>query len=175
MTDTTTTETTALITAIVNALVEQGWEGSPADYDIGNFAGDLDLLATAIGREPTKEERHALNDDVRAELDRRAVPTAEPMTCEVLDAGPVTSSAYLDTAGAVDVDVTIRIGGRTVEGEVTLVPSDDGNRAGVLVAYGSPDHWISRSMLAALETLPPSAFREALSEIENAAAAVAAR
>lgn len=65
-------ETNEMITAIVNGLTKQGWSGGAADYDVGSFPGDLDLLEEKLGRKPTKEEGFALNDMVRAELDRLA-------------------------------------------------------------------------------------------------------
>lgn len=79
-------------------------------------------------------------------------------------------STCLDIAGAVDVDVTVTIGDRVLDGEVTLAPQQ---YDGLLAAYGSsPDQWISGALLAALRQLDDAAFRAACDDIEAAARAL---
>lgn len=100
-------------------------------------------------------------------------------------------STCTDVPGAVDVNVTVTIGDRVIDGEVTLAPTPD-PRDDRLTAYGAaPDHWISGALLAELYAAceaatgaPPGGhprdpqsvlaaanqwFRDALQEIERAA------
>lgn len=84
-----------------------------------------------------------------------------------VDAAHGRPSTCVDIDGALDVEVTVTIGGRTIEGEVTLAPRQ---YDGQLAAYGSsPDHWISGGLLAALRRLDDDAFRAACDAIEAAA------
>jgi hypothetical protein len=63
-------------------------------------------------------------------------------------ASSASPSTCTDVPGAVDVDVTVTIGDRVIEGEVTLVPAQYDGR---LVSYGTaPDQWISGGLLAEL-------------------------
>lgn len=68
-----------------------------------------------------------------------------------------------------DVSVTVTIDGRDIEGEVTLVPREDGS-PGYASWGSSPDFWVSGGLLRELEALPGEDFRAALAEIESAAA-----
>lgn len=95
-------------------------------------------------------------------------------TCaaEVDDTDTVTASnarpsGCVDMDGAIDVDVEVTIGGRTISGEVTLVPSE---YDGTLVSYGtSPDHWISGGLLASMRDLPDARFRTLCDALRSAA------
>jgi hypothetical protein len=70
----------------------------------------------------------------------------------------------------VDVDVTVAIDGRTMGGEVTLVPGDyDRTR---YVAWGAPDNWVDSRLLAWLPD-GRDALRECLDAIEAEASATA--
>lgn len=68
------TDTTIAATARACAatLREQGWQGGGITYDLGAYPGDAEALADALGREPTREERRALESAIRIELDERA-------------------------------------------------------------------------------------------------------
>ena len=81
-----------------------------------------------------------------------------------------TSSTRVETAGAVDVKVTVTLpdGRRTVEGEVTLIPSQDDDD-GELSAWGQPDDWVDSGLLSALRALPADEYRTALYVLEAAA------
>ena len=76
-------------------------------------------------------------------------------------------SVCLDVRGAVDVDVTVTIGGRAIAGAVTLAPRQ---YDGALAAYGpAPDCWISGALLSALRQLGDVEFRAACDELEATA------
>jgi hypothetical protein len=75
--------------------------------------------------------------------------------------------------GAVDVPVTLQIAGRTVRGEVTLLPADDGRP--VFERWGDADHWVSGDLLRELRELPHHEYRDALTTIEAAASKAAGR
>lgn len=90
------------------------------------------------------------------------------------------ASTVTDESGAIDVDVTVTLGERSVAGEVTLAPQQFDGR---LAAYGTaPDQWISGGLLAEIYAWcggGPTGdedgrrrFRRALDLIESAAAAV---
>ena len=53
------------------ALIDQGWEGSGAAYDIGTYHGDAEALEERIGRKSTREERVSLEYQIRRILDER--------------------------------------------------------------------------------------------------------
>lgn len=75
----------------------------------------------------------------------------------------VRPSSCVDTAGAVDAEVTVRDGGAVVaEGEVTLCPSDYDGR---ISSWGTRSHWCTEG----LHGLSP----EALQRIELAVQAAA--
>ena len=79
-----------------------------------------------------------------------------------------TPSTCVDTAGALDYDVTVTIGDREIEGEITLSPQQYDGR---LASWGgSPDHWVSGGLLQTLRTLDDTTFRSALAAIEQACA-----
>jgi hypothetical protein len=67
-----------------------------------------------------------------------------------------------------DVDVTVTIDGRDIDGEVTLVPMDGGTYG----SWGQPDHWVRSNLLSELRSLSDDDFRFALDEIESAATAM---
>jgi hypothetical protein len=76
----------------------------------------------------------------------------------------------------VDVDVIVTLGGRTLAGEVTLLPADDGSPQ--YVAWGSPDHWVSPALLALLYAAyegDRAGLRDALTEIGSIASDSAGR
>lgn len=94
------------------------------------------------------------------------------ITVMVTDAGNVRPSSCVEIAGAVDVDVDVRIDDRRISGEVTLAPRQYDGR---LAAYGdSPDHWLSGDLLRVLRDLDSAAYRAALDTIEAAATEAAA-
>lgn len=82
---------------------------------------------------------------------------------------PRPSHCLPDVAGATDVDITVTIDGTEHEGEVTLIPAEDRNACGRLVAWGSPDHWVDGKLLSVLKELDGRTFTEALKAIESAA------
>lgn len=47
------------------ALIEQGWEGGGASYDIGTYHGDVEALAERLGYEPTRDQRASLEFQIR--------------------------------------------------------------------------------------------------------------
>ncbi len=57
--------------ASAETLIEQGWEGGGASYDIGTYHGDAEALAERAGREPTRDERVSLEHQIRRILDER--------------------------------------------------------------------------------------------------------
>jgi hypothetical protein len=79
-----------------------------------------------------------------------------------------TPSTTVDTAGAMDYSVTLTIGDRVVECEVTLVPSQYDGRLG---AWGDLDNWLSGPGVAVVRSLGDRGGRELAREI--AAACVA--
>lgn len=50
------------------ALIEQGWEGGGASYDLGTYHGDRGALAERLGYEPTHEQCLDLERQIRAAL-----------------------------------------------------------------------------------------------------------
>jgi hypothetical protein len=72
----------------------------------------------------------------------------------------------------VDVNVTVVLGDRTIEGEVTLLPAVDG-RPRYEAWEAGPDNWVSGGLLGELHALSDVKFGEALDEIEAAASEVA--
>lgn len=93
--------------------------------------------------------------------------------------GRGAKSTVPDDPGAVDADVWC-CGARV--GSVTLKPAKDRNRAGLLVAWGDPEHWASSDLLDwlgpafyhdAVDTLPGricAAVREAAERAEATSA-----
>jgi len=71
-------------------------------------------------------------------------------------------------AGGWDLDVTVTIDGREIEGELTLLPSEQDGRPS---AWGAPDNWVSSGLLAGLRARSSGfdALRDMLSVIEAAA------
>ncbi len=55
----------------VALLIDQGWEGSGAEYDIGTYAGDAEALEERIGRPSERHERVSLEYQIRYRLDER--------------------------------------------------------------------------------------------------------
>jgi hypothetical protein len=70
----------------------------------------------------------------------------------------------------VDVDFTLELDGKTIEGEVTLLPREDGSPG--YASWGQPDHWLDGRTLARLRALDLSHddYRSILTEIETACA-----
>jgi hypothetical protein len=67
----------------------------------------------------------------------------------------------------VDVDFVLTIDGATLNGEVTLLPAEDGSL--VYRAWGScPDHWLDGRTVTALRDLPNDEYRTVLDAIEDA-------
>lgn len=75
------------------------------------------------------------------------------------------STCLADRVGAMDVDVTLDLDGRKVDGEVTLVLLDGDYH----VYGGQPDHWISNGLLREMHDLDDRAFRAACDALESAA------
>lgn len=75
-----------------------------------------------------------------------------------------TPSTTVDTAGAMDYDVTLTIGDVEIDGEITLVPSQ---HDGTLGSWGQPDHWISSGLLAEIRKLPESAQQAILAVLDD--------
>jgi len=83
-----------------------------------------------------------------------------------VDASAVTPSSCIDIEGAVDIDVTVRLGERSIDGEITLVPRE---ADGVLDSWGgSPDYWMTGALLAELHRLSDADFRRACRELVSA-------
>lgn len=76
-------------------------------------------------------------------------------------------SSYVDDQNrrAVDVDVTLTIGGKAHMGGVTLVEDHDGR----LSAWGMLENWVSDGLVAAVWTLDESERRDVMDEIEERA------
>ena len=49
-------------------LLAQGWDPTGSIYGLGAFSGDREALATALGREPTREECRDFERQIRATL-----------------------------------------------------------------------------------------------------------
>lgn len=110
--------------------------------------------------------------DDRISDEQRALKTEDALDESSIAATNPRRSACVDIAGAVDVDVTVTIGGRPIAGEVTLAPRQ---YDGTLAAYGpAPDHWISGALLSALRQLGDVEFRAACDELEATARDTAA-
>jgi hypothetical protein len=113
-------------------------------YSYSVYQGDLRIIRATDTTRPDGASARATN--VTAAFPR-------PSTCT-------------DTAGAIDIDVTVTINGVTVNGEVTLAPQQ---YDGELGAFGDPDQWVSGDLLRHLRMLDDSGFRAVLNTIETAA------
>lgn len=91
-----------------------------------------------------------------------------------VEAGEVTETTTGVERG-LDVGVTVTLpDGREIDGEVTLLPREDGSPG--YAAWGSRDHWVSGDLLRALdEALSDDEVRDVLDEIESAASAACPR
>jgi hypothetical protein len=89
--------------------------------------------------------------------------TMQPTSVTASNPRPSTCT---DTAGAIDIDVTVTINGVSLDGEVTLSPQQ---YDGALGAFGDPDQWVSGGLLRHLRMLDDSDFRTVLDTIESAA------
>ena len=86
----------------------------------------------------------------------------------------VAGTASKTTTGVergIDVDFVLTIDGEEVDGEVTLLPHEDG-RPGY-GAWGDADHWVESNVLGLIRALDHYDYRQVLSEIEAACAVVA--
>ena len=92
-------------------------------------------------------------------------------TTVTVTASNARPSNYVDDQNrrAVDVDVTLTIGGKVHEGGVTLCEGHDGQ----LSSWGMLEHWVSDGLVAAVWTLDESERRDVLDEIEERARAAA--
>jgi hypothetical protein len=88
---------------------------------------------------------------------------------------PTDTGAEGKHGAGVDVDVRVTLpDGQVVEGEVTLLPAEDGTAW--YEAWGSADNWVSGDLLTALYGVydaDPAGRADALGIIERAASRVA--
>ena len=70
--DDKTTDTSAAVNEVAaqcaQTLIEQGWDGEPESYDLGNFLGDIEALQTKLGKTPSRGQRLALEAAIREGL-----------------------------------------------------------------------------------------------------------
>lgn len=90
-------------------------------------------------------------------------------------ANPIVTASFptptsTGVEGAMDVDVSVEIDGKTFSGGVTLI-----NEHGGWSSWGAPDHWMDQALLDAVEaaedthTLMMEISGEAAAEIDAAA------
>lgn len=91
-------------------------------------------------------------------------------------AGAVTPSRFAGD-GAVDVAITLTIGGAATEGEVTLGWGEIKTKGGDVEGYSawgaSPDQWVSGQILTATQDLDGDDLADVLGQIESVAVAAA--
>lgn len=143
----------------------------------GDAADELASLPTFGGAEPDDTAGIYSWDATRllvgpggaAHPDRPFAIVARPSTltadaCTVVASAPTASTC---APRAWDVDVTVTIGDREIDGEVTLVRDAHGDPA----AWGQRDHWCSAALLSALDAsgMDSDEVRRLLGQIEDAA------
>lgn len=55
------------------ALIEQGWTGGGASYDLGTYHGDAEALAERLGRPLDSSDKASLEYQIRRQLDAAIV------------------------------------------------------------------------------------------------------
>lgn len=89
-----------------------------------------------------------------------------------ITASNVRPSDCSDHTGALDLDVSIVLSDVTIDGEVTLLPAEDGSGYS---SWGSPDHWVDGNILVALRGMDNERYSALLSALAAEAGAVADR
>jgi len=95
------------------------------------------------------------------EDDREDVVLTVPLTFDVVagTASPTTTGVE----GGIDVDFTLTLNGVEHEGEVTLLPHEDG-RPGYS-SWGAPDNWVDSRTLRAIRDLDRDVYSDILDAI----------
>lgn len=123
-----------------------------------------DYIVEDVGFEGAVEEIRASGPEMTTTQTTQTTDSEAPaihVECSAPTAGTTG-------AGGWDLDVTVTIDDRELEGELTLLPSEhDGSPS----AWGAPDNWVSSGLLAELRARAPGAdaLRDILSAIEAVA------
>jgi hypothetical protein len=94
-------------------------------------------------------------------------PEIEEVTCE----GDNARETSTGVERGIDVDFTLTINGEEYEGEVTLLPHEDGSRG--YGAWGEPNHWVDGRTITRIRDLASDDYTTVLDAIEAATAPVA--
>lgn len=83
----------------------------------------------------------------------------------------VASKTTTDVERGIDVDFSLTLDGEEMDGEVTLLPHEDGRRG--FGRWGSVDNWLDGATVRRIRDLDRDTWSDVLSAIETACAEAA--